>query len=162
MQNWQRRDAEMKKMLSFIAMTSKLEALKRDLITTKRTVAKLLERKNGLRNLLRVNSSDPESNNNSRLDNVAGRHVQPIPRVVPKLANRPRSTQPPRSNVYSNRKQLIKYWSKPSQNLEVAQLIEIRRQRAQMLEEKIATEYLSIHRRWEEVDRAIQQNLNKG
>jgi hypothetical protein len=116
MQNMQRRrNAEMKDVLLFIEMLRKLESLKRQTNTIKRNLSTLMERSNGRRNLLKLDSS---SNNNSwLLDNARTSR----PRV-----SRQRSIFP---HAFSNRAKLIRNWTKPPSNKNVSNAKFLRQRR---------------------------------
>ncbi len=103
MQNLQRRrDAETKEMLLFISMARKLESLKRQTNIMKRNMSKIMERGNGRRNLLKLNTSN--SNNSWLFDDA---HVS-----RPRLS-RQRSILP---HTFSNRAKLIQNWTKSPTN----------------------------------------------
>lgn len=116
MQNMQRRrDAEMKDVLLFIEMSRKLESLKRQTNIIKRNISTLMERSNGRRNLLKLNSS---SNNNSWLLNNA--------RISRPHVSRQRSIFP---HAFSNRTKLIQNWTKPPSKKNVSNAKMLLRQR---------------------------------
>jgi len=116
MQNMQRRrDAEMKDVLLFIEMSRKLESLKRQTNIIKRNMSKLMERSNGRRDLLKLNSS---SNNNSWLLNNA--------RISRPRVSRQRSIFP---HAFVNRAKLVQNWTKPPSNKNVSNAKMLLRQR---------------------------------